>query len=71
MIVGTSVECTVCGLQKQPRGRSAPMEMTMCNFECPGYNQEPQIGQLWPGETSENFGYPIRAFGSDVERESA
>lgn len=55
--VGISVHCEVCGLNKCPRGRSAPM-IPMCNFECKGYAQEPFAGDLWPGESEANFGYP-------------
>lgn len=44
--------CTVCGMRKNPRGRSAPLEManSLCDWECAGYNQEPKPGHLWPGE---------------------
>jgi hypothetical protein len=56
---GVAVRCTTCGLTKKPIGRSAPLEMAngMCDFECPGYQQEPRVGDLWPGETCEQFGY--------------
>ncbi len=59
MSVGIAVICAVCHKRKAPRGRSAPMEManSLCNFECPGYNLEPKVGSLWPGETSEEFNY--------------
>ena len=58
-MVGVAVECTVCGLRKKPVGRSAPMEManSLCDHECPGYRQDPKPGELWPGETREEFGY--------------
>lgn len=56
--VGISVECTVCGRTKVPHGRSAPMGMVLCNSDnCPGYNQDPKPGCLWPGETDEDFGF--------------
>jgi len=57
--VGVAVTCTVCGLRKKPMGRSAPLEManSLCDHECPGYNAEPYPGDLWPGETREEFGY--------------
>jgi len=44
--------CSVCGRQKKPHGRSAPLEManSLCYHECPGYTQDPQAGHLWPGE---------------------
>jgi hypothetical protein len=57
--VGIAVNCKVCGLRKKPVGRSAPMEManSLCDWECPGYNQDPKPGHLWPDETQEEFGY--------------
>lgn len=59
--VGVSVECTVCGLRKKPRGRSAPLEManSLCDHECPGYDQPPYAGSLWPRESEADFGYPV------------
>jgi len=69
MKVGISVECAVCGRHKCPRGRSAPFELYMCNWDdCQGYDQEPLIGDLWPDETEEEFGHPVSAHGTkDVE----
>jgi hypothetical protein len=55
--VGRAVTCTVCGRTKKPHGRSAPLESSMCDSECPGYNQSPNPGDLWPGETREEYGY--------------
>lgn len=57
--VGEAVTCTVCGLTKKPRGRSAPLEMagSLCDRDCPGYYEPPAPGDLWPGETREEFGY--------------
>lgn len=55
--VGKAVLCTVCDRTKQPRGRSAPMGSYMCNNDCPGYYADPYPGELWPGETREEFGY--------------
>jgi len=57
--VGVAVTCTVCYMRKKPIGRSAPMELanSMCDHECPGYYLEPKPGDLWPGETREEFGY--------------
>ena len=59
MAIGKAVSCMTCGRRKKPRGRSAPMELarSLCDSECEGYYQEPFPGQLWPGETSEEFGY--------------
>lgn len=41
-----------CKLRKKPRGRSAPLEManSLCDSDCPGYDQQPISGHLWPGE---------------------
>lgn len=62
---GIHVTCVVCHRQKQPRGRSAPIGMSMCQpfhkiiepHGCEGYYQKPFVGDLWPGETDEDFGY--------------
>jgi len=56
-LIGISVTCTVCGHRKKPHGRSAPPELKYCDSDCPGYELEPKPGCLWPGETSEEFGY--------------
>jgi hypothetical protein len=61
--VGSYATCAVCGKHKNPRGRSAPMEMVsgLCHgSECEGYYQPPYAGDLWPGETAEEFGYPCQ-----------
>lgn len=57
--IGVAVQCTVCGLIKKPLARSAPLQManSLCDHECPGYCKDPQPGDLWPGETREQFGY--------------
>jgi hypothetical protein len=57
--VGAAVRCTVCGRTKKPVGRSAPLAMAngLCDDDCEGYRLEPFPGQLWPGETCEEFGY--------------
>lgn len=56
---GRAVDCLVCGRRKKPVGRSAPLLMagSLCDDDCPGYWQEPKPGQLWTGETQEEFGY--------------
>jgi hypothetical protein len=59
MKVGISVYCLVCRQRKCPRGRSAPMGSYLCSWDCEGYTQEPHVGILWPGETEEDFGYPV------------
>lgn len=57
--VGVIVYCTLCHRVKKPCGRSAPMETagSYCDSDCSGYYEEPKPGQLWPGETQEEFGY--------------
>ena len=59
-MIGEAVTCEVCGRRKKPIGRAAPMEMAngLCDGDCPGYHDRPFPGDLWPGETREEFGYP-------------
>lgn len=64
MKVGISVYCTVCCNRKCPRGRSQPLGLHMCDFECAGYDLAPKVGDLWPGETEEEFGHPVSADGT-------
>jgi hypothetical protein len=64
MRIGISIECAVCHRTKKPRGRSAPLEMSLCNHECLGYNQEPFVGDLWPRESEKDFGYPVSSHGT-------
>ena len=71
MKVGISVECRICHLSKAPRGRSIPMIINLCDWECPGYNQDPQPGTLWPGETEVEFGYPVGPYGWREESNAA
>lgn len=61
---GIQVTCTVCERIKAPRGRSLPwqLELSYCHADilsdmCPGYLLDPKPGDLFPGETSEEFGY--------------
>lgn len=58
--IGRAVQCTVCGLRKAPVGRSAPLVLanSLCDTDCSGYSQEPLAGDLWPGESRAEFGYP-------------
>lgn len=75
MKVGIAVRCAVCGKRKKPRGRSAPMGMVLCEPpflgpefgepSCHGYREPPLVGDLWPGETEEEFGYPVSANGTE------
>jgi hypothetical protein len=66
MLIGIRVTCAVCGLTKKPIGRSAPLACAggLCDYECPGYRAEPYVGSLWPGESAEDFGYPIGTDGT-------
>ena len=58
--MGIPVKCAVCGQTKKPVGRSAPMYgPSGCDDRCKGYRQPPYPGSLWPGETEDDFGYPI------------
>lgn len=58
---GYQVNCTVCGRVKQPAGRSVPAELydSLCGGDCQGYYEEPRPSSLWPGESEEDFGYPV------------
>lgn len=69
--VGVLVICAVCGKQKKPMGRSGPLGVDYCeryplDDRCEGYDQEPLVGSLWPGEKASEFGYPC---GTDGTRE--
>ncbi len=68
MKVGITVWCTVCPRSKKPRGRSAAPAManSLCDDDCPGYRLDPKPGDLWPGETEEEFGYAV---GNDAVEE--
>lgn len=54
--VGIGVTCTVCGGVKDPVGRS--LMFSGCNRDCKGYRYDPKPGDLFPGETDADFGYP-------------
>ena len=62
---GLLVHCVVCGQMKRPIGRSGPLSVSYCNEECSGYRQPPYVGSLWPGETAEEFGYPVSEDGTE------
>lgn len=62
--VGVIVHCQTCGYMKKPLGRSGPLGSVYCDEECVGYRQPPFVGSLWPGETSEDFGYPVSEDGT-------
>lgn len=73
MKTGIPVECVLCRKYKKPIGRSGPMEMqsSLCDDDCGGYRQEPFPGSLWPGETEEEFGYPVGLEGTEERGEDA
>jgi len=67
MKVGIRVACAVCGRDKAPRGRSVPdaSHESWCTWDkCVGYNLPPDVGSLWPGESEEDFGYPVPTWGT-------
>ena len=68
--VGLAVECRICGMRKAPVGRSVAdaMANSLCNYECPGNNQEPRSGSLWPGESEADFGYPVGTVGTEEQQ---
>ena len=57
---GSRVTCVRCGRVKVPRGRDVPAAMAgvYCYSDCPGHACRPLPGDLWPGETREDFGLP-------------
>ena len=57
--LGYRVTCTICGKDKQPVGRSAPIGSCMCSWDCPGYSLEPLPSHLWPRESEADFGYKV------------
>jgi hypothetical protein len=61
MLVGIRVYCEKCKRQKAPRGRSVPItHASYCTWDqCRDYHEPPEPGDLWPGETEEDFGYPV------------
>lgn len=64
MKVGIAVNCPVCHRTKKPRGRSGAIGLSLCEPElCRAYYNDPKVGDLWPGETEEDFGYPISNHG--------
>lgn len=57
--VGIIAECVVCYRPKAPRGRSSPIGSYYCESQiCSGWAAHPFPGDLWPGETDADFGYP-------------
>lgn len=45
-------DCKTCGRRKKLIGRDYPAAMGggYCDFECPGYREEPRAGHLWFSE---------------------
>lgn len=73
--VGVTVRCFVCGHQKKPAGRSGPLRAYYCepvrdslSEGCVGYDQEPRVGTLWPGESCTDFGYAHSHDGTEEVR---
>lgn len=50
--VGCKPKCTTCRRTKGPVGRDVAPAMSggNCGCECPGYLEDPQPCDLWPGE---------------------
>ncbi len=46
------VVCMRCHLRKKPIGRDAGAAQanSLCDYECPGYYEEPRPPHLWPNE---------------------
>lgn len=63
---GVRVVCAVCGRTKAPVGRSTPAVMSLCDDDCRGYRTPPLPGSLWPGETTEEFRYPVADVGTEA-----
>ncbi len=80
MKTGIEVRCMVCGKVKVPRGRScSPIAWdSYCqphHFDqgdgCDGYAMPPLVGDLWPNETAEGFGFPCSDNGTaDIPQEA-
>ena len=65
---GISVYCEVCGNQKKPFGRDAPITSSYCMYDCTGYHKEPLPGSLWPGESEFDFGFAVGEQGVETEQ---
>ena len=74
MKVGIEVYCAMCHRTKAPRGRSVP-DMSYNQFctgmMCSGYGEDPIVGDLWPGETEQDFGYPLDVAGTKEVSDAA
>lgn len=65
--VGVAVYCTVCKNMKNPIGRDGGCLASYCTYKCPGYDQPPFAGSLWPMEYEAEFGYPVGSHGVEVQ----
>ncbi len=63
--IGKRLYCTICDRQKKPIGRSAPLELNLCDRECGGYMLDPHPGSLWPNESEADFGYLVGPTGTE------
>lgn len=68
---GKRVNCSMCGKEKAPMGRSVSA-YTAANYchpygDCDGYALQPYMGSLWPGETEAEFGYMVGTRGTTEE----
>lgn len=65
--IGSCVYCRVCHCMKAPRGRSVPYQAHYCTRECSGWDLDPRVGDLWPGESEADFGYPCSDVGIEIK----
>ena len=69
--VGIAVACTVCGQRKAPTRTVGPTRHVSVRSRLSRVSTGPlSAGSLWPGETSDEFGYPVGPDGT-VERARA
>ncbi len=60
---GEAVKCAECGHRKNPRGRCSGMvDRYLCDPDCPGYDSDPHVGSLHPGERASDYGYEYLSF---------
>ncbi len=71
--IGLAVKCLICHQMKKPRGRSGPLAASFCEpifpglpGGCEGWDAEPRVGDLWPGESEADFGYPCTNHGTTL-----
>ena len=66
---GITIYCVRCERVKKPIGRDTPFGMDHCTSACSGYDLEPYVGHLWPGETAAEFGYECSNDGTRMREE--